>query len=479
MRRTALTLFLAAVVGIGAGPAGSLPAVQARQKIVRSFTPAEQRSGRYQYIPFEVPPGTGTLRVSYQYDRANGDNVVDLGLFEPGPLDLGTRAFRGYSGGAKQNIILSPQETTPGYRPGPLPPGQWNLLLGLYKVRDAGVEVTIYIEAEEGPSARALPGFVVPRLKGPGAVASRWYVGALHTHTLHSDGDVAPATLMQQFREAKFDFVAITDHNNTTHQYELVADHRASTLPLWILGEEVTTPGGHASVWGLDGGKWIDFRVSPEDGRIGELVSAAHRFGALFSVNHPASECVGCDWTHEFVDGLDAIEISNGRHGEVERALAIWDRLLQSGRRITGVGSSDWHRAPTPLENAHVRVHASALTQEEILEAIRAGRLIVMSRTRDATPEIVFRSGERTARIGESLELASTGPLRIDVTAPALTGAEVIVVANGMRAATATLDLLGEARVEHSAGPGYVRVELRSVDGQLLAIANPVYLVRP
>ena len=483
MRRAWLTLFVAAGIVVDAAPVHDTSAIRTRSKIVRHFTPADQLSNRYQYIPFDVPQGSGTLRVSYRYDGAAGENVIDLGLFEPGPLDLGTRAFRGYSGGSKPSLVISPTETTPGYRPGPLPAGQWHVLLGLYKVGEAGVDVTIDIGIEEGSSARAVSGLVNRRRSQPpagGAAAPpRWYKGALHTHTLHSDGTVTPAALMEQFRKATFDFVAITDHNNATHQYELAPQHKEGASPLWIIGEEVTTPGGHASVWGLDAEQWVDFRVSPKDGRISEIVAAAHRYGALFSINHPASDCVACGWTHPLVDGIDAIEISNGRHGEVDNALAMWDRLLRSGRRITGVGSSDWHRPPTPIDDANVRVYASALTEEAVLAAIRGGHVIVMRNGRDVTPEIVFRSGTRTARVGESLELASGSDLRIEVNAVGLGGAHLAVILNGTRAAQAILDPLGAARVEHAAAPGYVRVELRAADGQPFALTNPVYLVAP
>ncbi len=71
---------------------------------------------------------------------------IDLGLFEPGPLDLGTTTFRGYSGGARSEIILTHAEATPGYRVGTLPHGRWHALLGLYRVATSGVDVTVTIE---------------------------------------------------------------------------------------------------------------------------------------------------------------------------------------------------------------------------------------------------------------------------------------------------------------------------------------------
>ena len=267
-----------------------------------------------------------------------------------------------------------------------------------------------------------------------------WYRGALHTHTLHSDGSMTPPALLQQFGEAGFDFVAITDHNNTTHTYdeqlgpdpiaEAALDHRRGSHH----------SGGHASVWGLRPGDWIDFRVGKGDPRIRDLVKAAHDRGALFSINHPVSECVGCGWEHEIVDGIDGIEISNGRHGEVENALAIWDKLLVSGRRITAVGSSDWHSPPNPIDDAHVRVFAASLEQQAILDAIKSGRVIVMRDARAETPDVIVRAGNNTARVGDALDISSASQLELDVTAPNAPGGRLVIVSNGERAAPLALD---------------------------------------
>ena len=50
---------------------------------------------RYEYFPFDVSPGTEAVTISYSYTGDDGSSVIDLGLFEPGPLTLGTAAFRG------------------------------------------------------------------------------------------------------------------------------------------------------------------------------------------------------------------------------------------------------------------------------------------------------------------------------------------------------------------------------------------------
>lgn len=457
----------------------SAPAAQGPfSTVVKRYTPADQRTGRYQYVPFDVPAGRGTLRISYAYDRADGANVIDLGLFEPGSLELGTPAFRGYSGGARSAIEISPRETTPGYRPGAIPAGRWHVMLGLYKVAPAGVEVTINIETQDGPAGRDPAPFVRRRVAPAASSAARWYAGALHTHTVHSDGTITPAELLLQARKARLDFVVITDHNNVTHQYEIETQFEPALMPLWIIGEEVTTPGGHATVMGLGRGDWIDFRVTPGDGRIDDLVAAARKSGALFSINHPVSACDGCGWTHEIVDGIDAIEISNGSHGEMPAALKVWDDLLRKGRRITAVGSSDWHRAPASLSDAHVRVHASELTKEAIVAAIRDGRVIVMRNLRDATPEIALQMGERTIRVGEVRELAVGGGGRATFKAVAPGAARVVAVVNGERRAPLDVDLTGVASGELLLSPGYVRFELFGpLDPAVpVAVTNPVYL---
>ena len=85
-----------------------------RVSLVKHFTPADRASGRYLSVPFDVLPGAQRLKISYEYDKANGENTVDLGLFEPGSTEIGTRAYRGYSGGSKTTVAINDDDATPG-----------------------------------------------------------------------------------------------------------------------------------------------------------------------------------------------------------------------------------------------------------------------------------------------------------------------------------------------------------------------------
>src|SRR6478672_4470685 len=58
------------------------------------WTLEERFASPWHYLPVEVPPGTGALRVELDYDRVDGA-VLDLGCFGPG-------GFRGWSGADRE-----------------------------------------------------------------------------------------------------------------------------------------------------------------------------------------------------------------------------------------------------------------------------------------------------------------------------------------------------------------------------------------
>ena len=109
---------------------------------------------------------------------------------------------------------------------------------------------------------------------------------------------------MQQFAAAGFDFVAITDDNNTTHRRDL--QNHPATRPLLISGEEVATAHGHAGVWGLDDGEWVDFRAGA--GGIADLVSTTRRFGAVFAIKQKLGLPVKYVGVGEGLDDLEPFD---------------------------------------------------------------------------------------------------------------------------------------------------------------------------
>ncbi len=436
----------------------------AQTVIARHYSPADRVTGRYQYVPFDVPSGTTQLKVEQIYDKAGGANAIDLGLVEPGSLALASRALRGWSGGARNEIVLGPGSATPGYRVGPIPAGRWHVILGLYKIAPSGVDVTLRLTFGLAPNPNR-----------------QWYAGDLHLHTVHSDGSTEPARVLEMAREAGLDFVAITDHNNTTHAVAVPPDPNGK--PLHIVGEEITTPGGHANVWGLKPGDWIDFRIAADDPQINDLAAAAAGRGAMFSINHPVADCDACAWKEPIPPQTASIEVWNGGLGPQPEAIAIWDRLLRSGRRVTGVASSDWHRAPAVIGAGSVRVFAESLTEQAILQAVAAGSVVMMRDPVSAPPFFTVSSGTSSALIGGTVQAKPGATLDVLVHVPPFTSpglaacpmnCTVELSWNGEKVNTAPATG-GSVSFTRKASDGYLRVAVLS-GTTIVALTNPIFV---
>ena len=188
------------------------------------WTLEDQFASPWHYLPIEVPAGARAIRVQLSYDRAAG--VLDLGC-------LGPDGFRGWSGGARDGYVIAADEATPGYLPGELEPGRWQVIVGLHRVPPGGLPFELTAEVVATPGA--LPGLRSrprrprhsrradrpPRRNLPAGDGRRWLAGDLHTHTVHSDGALTVDELARFAAESGLDFIAVTDHNTVSHHREL------------------------------------------------------------------------------------------------------------------------------------------------------------------------------------------------------------------------------------------------------------------
>jgi hypothetical protein len=309
-----------------------------------TLSPADQSS--FPVIPVDVAPGTARIEVAYAV-RAHGPGecVVDIGLRDGD-------GFRGWSGSARRSFFVAPHQATPGYLPGALVPGRWEVVLGAYKVPPDGctVEVTVTLE-------RAQP---------------QWLVGDLHAHSVHSDGQLTLEQLCALAIGHGLDFLALTDHNTVSQTTQAPRG-----LPLVLLeGLELTTYRGHANVYGRFC-RPFDFR-SCDDAGMRCLFEDARAQGAFISLNHPFD--AGCGWRYSFDLPCDAIEIWNGpwrRHNAA--ALHYWHEQLVAGRRLIALGGTDFHRLPAATMRAPVanRILAAERSVPALLAGMRSGHVVV------------------------------------------------------------------------------------------------------
>lgn len=180
----------------------------------------------------------------------------------------------------------------------------------------------------------------------------RWHKAALHTHTVHSDGEATPEAMLRWYRRRGFTIVALTDHNRNT---PLSAGFSWQQGMLVIPGVEFTSRGGgkpvHMNglfslfdVTGLSAG-------TPAEA-LGAMGAELARRGALAVVNHPNYEYA---LRVSDFSGVEAglLEVYNGSSGtlndgdaQAPPVEALWDALLRDGRRIYGIAVDDAHALP-------------------------------------------------------------------------------------------------------------------------------------
>ena len=494
------------VIGAQGATSRRVPTIEPRIHI----NPPGPKDSRYTYIPFDVPSHAVRISISYEYDRANGTNTIDIGLFDAHSTgsDTDPRGFRGWSGGRRSEFFVSRDEATPGYLRGDIPAGKWRIILGLYRVAPAGVDVSFKIDIEtaatgarstsnakrkggdsitevsvtpEAENNAARPSFVEQKVSRHGV---RWWMGDLHMHTIHSDGNWTIPELISSARTGGLDFIFITDHNTASHHEEINRLGKGSRQPLVLRGEEITTYGGHTNAWGLPSGKWIDFRTHPGDtSRISNIAAAAHRVGALISINHPFVLCGGCAWSYDpAARDFDAIEVWNGPWDFTdEPAVKMWDKILQSGRRITAIASSDSHRPDTPIGKPATHLAAPVLTQAALLKAIRQGRAYL---TEGAAQSVSFEAevttGKRRSRLMIGAEVRLNAPntirffIRTEVTQP---DATVSLISNGQVIRSFPAKTNGQHVIEiECRRDAYFRLEVRDGKKAMLALTNPIYV---
>jgi hypothetical protein len=367
------------------------------------WTLEDRFASPWHYLPVEVPPGTCALRVELDYDRSSA--VLDLGC-------AGPAGFRGWSGGARQSFVITAEDATPGYLPGDLEPGPWQVVIGIYRLPLDGIEYSLTAEVASGrgqlmPERRPEPPPPLSdrpaRRELPARPGHRWLAGDLHTHTVHSDGAQTVPELARFAALQGLDFLAITDHNTVSHHAELPAAAARYGITL-VPGQEITTEDGHAGALGDVG--WIDFR-EPAD----SWLEATEQAGGLLSVNHPIGGHVS--WTIPMLRRPPLAEVWHWSWLDPHwtTPLAWW---LAWDPTALPVGGSDWHRPGSDARpgSPTTWVECAGDGPDEVLDALRSGRSAISAQR--GGPVLLRMDGEFVAVGAEGATLAGPdGPFAL------------------------------------------------------------------
>jgi hypothetical protein len=452
------------------------PIVPERRRLTGTIRPG---GPDWVYLPVEVPAGVGELAVRYRYDRPATPpgvtgNALDIGVFDE--RGAGPEGFRGWSGGARDGFVISQAGATPGYLPGPVNPGTWQVVLGPYTVAPQGLAWEVEVSLAAGPRGPAfLPDPAPDRATGRGRA---WYRGDLHTHTVHSDGQRTPAELAAEARAAGLDFVASTEHNTTSASLGWGA-HAGPDL-LVVDGQEVTTRDGHWLALGPGPGSFLDWRYRAADGVLDRVVAGLRAAGGLAVAAHPFCPFPGCAWRFGY-EGVDAVEVWNGPWTpDDEAALAAWDRLLAAwagaGRLLPAVAGSDAHGPADRVGHPHTVVLADGLDRRSLLSALAAGRCW-MAASAAVDLELEAAAGGRVAGIGGRLDVPPGQQVAVRLRVRGAAGGLARLRTGAGTALEAPLAGDDEAVgwTTTAAATAWVRAEVRRT-GAMVALTNPVLL---
>jgi hypothetical protein len=450
----------------------------------------------YVKVPFAVTAGTERVTITFDYTGKDLHTALDLGLLDPTEL-------RCWSGGNKSTLTVGLMDATPSCLPGAIPPGKWNVLIGVPNIRVNVVShYTIHVYFSRTGTVAHEPAVLLQPLRAGPA----WFRGDLHMHTAHSDGQCPSQTgkmvpcpvyfTVEAAARRNLDFIAITDHNASSQYDDMRELQPYFDKVLLIPGREITTFQGHINFLGST--DFIDFRLDRRNVRdVNTLLRSAARVGAITSINHPASPtgeiCMGCGWTPSTpVDMrlLTGVEVVNG--GEEQYGISdlpFWNKELNRGCRLTGIGGSDNHRPMQPLDqlgsigSPTTVVYAAELSTPAILEGIRAGHVFIdLAGTSDRLLEVTAVDGSKTAHAGDMLSAAQGENINFEAWLTAADGGTLHWIEDGEEITSSTSAKISSAGQRFALAwvsdgrRHWFRTQVTGPDRKLWLLGNPVYI---
>ena len=464
--------------------------------LVLHGTITSSQNNTYIEVPFEVPARTQRVTLTFSYTGKEQRTTLDIGLLDP-------EGLRCWSGGNKSTLTVSATDATPSCLTGPVAAGTWKLLIGVPNIRpNVTATYTANVFFTDSGLVRDQPAV----LRGPLRSGPGWFRGDLHMHTAHSDGSCnslrnvkvpCPVFVIAEAAARRgLDFIAITDHNTTSQNDAMRELQPYFDSLLMIPGREMTTFHGHANLFGTVAP--LDFRVgSREVPDINVLFRRANQLGGLVSINHPnaptGEACMGCGWdpTPEAdLNLVQAIEaVNSGAEDGPFAGLSFWEKQLNHGFRLTGIGGSDNHTAQRPLDEVGsigsptTVVYAAELSTPAILEAIRAGHVFVdLTASKDRLLELRAQNGEASASMGDTLTASVGSEVEFSVHVAGVDGAKLVFLEDGQpMAELSTQAIHGQDQTirtqwKSDGRQHWFRSDVHGPDGKLWLMGNPIYM---
>ncbi|MBI3947457.1 MAG: CehA/McbA family metallohydrolase [Armatimonadetes bacterium] len=303
-----------------------------------------------------------------------------------------------------------------------------------------------------------------PEYTDPFSTPGRWFRGNTHTHSAVSDGRLSIAERFAAYREAGYDFLALTDHRCVSDvspfsDRDFLAISGSELHPRNPFGGELY------HLVALDVRETIESRGRDAN----DVIADVRAQGGHVIIAHPY-------WCgHSVVDlmpleGCFAVEVYNDTCARIGKANSEphWDDLLDRGRPLLGIACDDAHYPDIDCFHGWVMVKAPDLTRESVLGALLTGSYY--STMGPAIHDVQIVDAEGSASGGEALPARKV----VVCSSPARAIACKAQRSLGRRHLAPEGQLLEEAEFPLSGAEKYVRVEIEDERGRK-AWSNPIF----
>ena len=204
----------------------------------------------------------------------------------------------------------------------------------------------------------------------------RWFKGNLHMHTALSDGRLDPDSARKIYRDAGYDFIAITDHWVMSEDKPAQEGGMLEISGIeYDTGDMVNTKIFHILGIGMERPAFdaVDHNIPPQ-----EIIKAVREAGGIAILAHPAwslmvpddiTKCEGITGA-EIYNTVSNIQYKNGRRSDASQYFDLW---AEKGYMIRPFAADDSHWYEGEQTQNFIMVKAADLTRDAILTAIKNG----------------------------------------------------------------------------------------------------------
>lgn len=180
----------------------------------------------------------------------------------------------------------------------------------------------------------------------------------------------------------------LTDHNSIDGWFDPAFEGEGPMI--FVGGEEWTSKGGHATIFGWDASGPADKILPSDHEEVGvpgpplyaEMVAEVHDKKGVVIINHPRLKT--SPWPGESF-GADGVEVGpNVTDLSGRKAIAWWQSLLEKGEKLTAWGGSDYHylRGVPAIDKPINRVRMHEVSRDALVKAVKARHVMVVARRR-------------------------------------------------------------------------------------------------